>query len=174
MVNPNVLVPQMAAELEKPVSHRDKISRLSRSGLVGMLIAMFTIPVATVLTLWFYMPPVSLYELEAEVRLENLDTAAEFDRRDMNMVVQEPKIIIKNLGQDEWTHIIVEINKRYKIYRSESSIKPGDTLTSGLDFFQTREGIFFPPGKIKVKHVRVYARIPSGSRATYEIDYENE
>lgn len=154
-----------------PVSHRENLAKLSRNGLIAMLIAMFIVPVATVLTLWYYLPPVSIHQLEASVRLENLETAAEFNRLDKSKAVQEPRILVKNLGDEEWTLVTVEINSRYKIWRAESTVEPGETLISGLDFFQTREGIFFPPGKIPVKHVRVYARLPSGSRATYEIDY---
>ena len=136
-----------------------------------MLIAMFVVPIATVLTLWYYLPPVSLYQLKASVDLENLETAAQFNRLDKSMAVKEPRILVKNLGDTEWTHVTVELNSRYKIWRHESTVKPGETLISGLDFFQTREGLFFPPGRIPITKVRVYARLPSGSRATYEVEY---
>lgn len=136
-----------------------------------MLVAMFIVPIGTVLTLWYYLPPVSLYQLEADVKLENLETAEQFDRLNRNMAIQEPRILVTNLGENEWTHVTVELNSRYKIWRHESTVEPGETLISGLDFFQTREGLFFPPGKIPITKVRVYARLPSGSRATYEVEY---
>lgn len=151
-------------------SHRDKTAKLSRSGLVVMLVAMFIVPIATVLTLWYYLPPVSLYELEAEVRFENLETAKEFDRREIDSLVKEPKVVVKNTGKEPWTRLIIELNRRYKIDRTDSPVGPGESIESGLDLFQTREGIFFPPGRIPLRHIRVYARLPSGSRATYELE----
>ena len=154
------------------VPHRDTIAKLSRSGLVVYLIAMFIVPIATVFTLWHYMPPVSLHELDAVIDVENLGTAEQFNRLNKNSMIPEPRILVRNTGKEEWTHLIVELNQRYKIYRTETSIGPGETIISGLDFFQTREGIFFPPGKVALRHVRVYARLPSGSRATYEVEWK--
>ncbi|MEC9094738.1 MAG: hypothetical protein VX438_18660 [Planctomycetota bacterium] len=169
MINPS-------EEDEAHCSHRDTVSKLSRSGLTYYLIAMLIVPIATVLTLWYYLPPVSLHQLNAEILIENLETATQFDRLDKNSPIPEPRILVKNLGSEEWTHLIIELNERYKIYRTEptESVAPGETLISGLDFFQTREGIFFAPGKIRLRHVRVYARLPSGSRATYETQWNAE
>ncbi len=152
------------------LSHRDKTAKLSRSGLVAMLVAMFIVPIATVLNLWYYLPPVSQYQLEAEVQFANLETAKEFVRRVTESLVKEPKVIAKNTGTEPWTRLIIELNHRYKIDRTDSAVAPGESLESGLDLFQTREGLFFPPGRIPLKHIRVYARLPSGSRATYELD----
>lgn len=157
-----------------PRSHRDTVGYLSRKGLVAMLIAMFIIPVATVLTLWYYLPPVSLYALDATVEVVALETAKEFDRRDPNPKVPEPRLVITNTGDQNWTHMIVEINRRYKVYRTDAVVEPGGTIEFGMDFFQTREGVFFAPGRIPLKHVRIYARLPSRARATYEKEYATE
>lgn len=157
-----------------PISHRDQVGQLSRKSFVAMLVAMFIVPIATVLTLWFYLPPVSMYTLDATVTLVGMERAKEFDRREAIPAVPEPRVVVKNIGQDEWTQLIVEVNKRYKVYRTDEVVPAGETIEFGLDYFMTREGLFFPPGQIDVKHVRVYARLPSRSRATYEADFDAE
>lgn len=139
-----------------------------------MLIAMFVIPIATVLTLWYYLPPVSMHTLDAVVTLKGMERAEEYDRRETIPSVPEPRVVVKNNGKDEWTQLIVEVNKRYKVYRTDEVVPAGESIEFGLDYFMTREGLFFPPGQIDVKHVRVYARLPSKSRATFETDFDAE
>jgi len=155
-----------------PISHRDQVGRLSQKAFIAMLVAMFIIPVTTVLTLWYYLPPVSMHKLDATVTFSGMETAEQYDRRDKDAKIPEPLISIKNDGDQQWTHLIVEINKRYKVYRTEEVVDPGQTIDFALDYFMTREGLFFPPGKIKVNHIRVYARLPSRARATYETDID--
>ncbi len=152
------------------MSHRDKVAKLSRNGLVAMLICMFVVPIATVLSLWYYLPPVSIYTLSASIQFSGLSTAKDFDRRDQNSTTPEPLVIIKNTGQEPWTHMIIEINKRYKLSVTEKTVEPGKSIALGLDYFQTREGVFYAPGRIPLQHVRVYARLPTGARATHEMD----
>lgn len=152
---------------------RDQTLHLSRRGLVIMLAIMAVVPVATVLVLWWYLPPVAMHELKAEVRIKNLETAERFNRLDPLSGIPEPLVEVKNVGDTEWTHVIVEINGHYKLFRWDQIVKPGDRLGFGLDLFVTRDGIHFAPGKIPIKRVRVYARLPSGSRATCEFDYRN-
>ena len=156
---------------EKNQSHREGVAKLSRSALTGMLIAMFILPFAAVYTIWYLLPPVSEHQLQADIRIENLETAAQFNRLQRDSLVPEPRMVVTNTGDEEWTQIILEINKRYQVYRKDEKVKPGEQIISGLDYFSYK-GSFFPPGRIPLRHVRVFARVPSGARATCELEFE--
>ena len=148
--------------------------QLSSRGLTRLLIAMCSIPVITIATLFWYMPPVHVGELQASISAEGIPSAKfyETDRGDKNKI-GDAILIINNDSDKDWTHLEIRVNKHYQIYEKEPLLA-GDSRRYRLDRFITRTGAKFDISINPLKFVRIYARRPSGDRATFTTDFDWE
>ncbi len=138
------------------------------------MISMFVV-CSTVLTILFVLnamlPPVYDMELKAEITplgvpMDDYFSTPVKDRPEL----PQPKIRIQNTGDEDWTNILVSINDKYKwspIPDDGGRIPAGESREFYVCRFQVRTGGAFEWDKLKVKSVHVYARLPSGERATY-------
>lgn len=149
--------------------------QLSTTGLTRLLIAMCMVPVITIGTLYWYMPPVFEGELEASVAAEDLPPASFYDthfsKRDK---VGVGVLLLTNDSERDWTHLNIQINKHYQVYDHET-IPAGETRRYRTDRFVSKTGAKFSLRYNPLRSVRVYARRPSGDRATFmtEFDWES-
>ncbi len=152
----------------------DNAPQLSSKGLTGLLLAMSMVPVVTIATLFWYMPPVHEGELEASFTAEGLPPASyyETDRGDKSKI-GDPVLIVHNESDQDWTNLNIQINKHYQIYEKEP-IPARDSRRYRLDRFITRTGAKFDVSLNPLKFVRIYARRPTKDRATFVSDFDWE
>ena len=148
--------------------------QLSANGLTKLLIAMCIVPVVTITTLFWYMPPVHEGQLQASIEAEGLPPGSFYDEH----FSERPKVdagvlILKNDSEQDWTHLNVQINKHYQVYEHEA-IPAGESRRYRLDRFVSRTGAKFDVRYNPLRFVRVYARRPSKDRATYASDFDWE
>ena len=153
----------------------DSAPHLSSSGLTKLLVAMCIVPVVTIATLFWYMPPVHEGKLEAGISAEGLPSAVFYEphiseRDEWN---QEPVLILTNESDQDWTHLNIQINWHYQIYEHEP-IPAGESRRYRLDRFVSRTGAKFDVRYNPLKFVRVYARRPTKDRATFATDFDWE
>ena len=147
---------------------------LSSIGLTRLLVAMCLVPVVTIASLFWYMPPVEEGKLEASVSAEGLPATSfyETDRGDKS-VVKDAVLIVNNDSDQDWTHLNIQINKHYQIYEREP-IPARESRRYRLDRFITRTGAKFDISINPLKFVRIYARRPTKDRATFVTDFDWE
>ena len=80
-------------------------------------------------------------------------------------------LVIRNTGEEEWTNINVRINRDFQVHEHDFPIKPGQERGFYLDRFVTRTGAMLDVRWVQIRHVEIYARLPDGSRATFEQDF---
>jgi hypothetical protein len=143
---------------------------LSRKGLTRLLILMCTIPVVTVLILQLTMPPVKPGYLKAECRLVNVPPPAYYETPlEERIGFPTAAIIIRNTGEESWTHLNIRINNgHYQIYEHGSPLEPGEERSYLLNRFVHRSGAVFDVGVNRPSSVEIYARLPDRSRGTFE------
>ena len=147
---------------------------LSSSGLTKLLIAMCTVPVVTIATLFWYMPPVHEGQLEASIEAEGLPPGSFYDEHFSNRPKVEAGVLILNNDSDQdWTHLNIQINKHYQVYEHEA-IPAGESRRYRLDRFVSRTGAKFDLRYNPLRFVRVYARRPTKDRATFATDFDWE
>lgn len=148
---------------------------LSRKWLITLLAVMCCVPVITIAVLWQILPPVYEHELPAAVRFEGIPSAAyyEIDVKDRDPV-QKAILVLKNEGDEEWTNMIIRINRTYMAYEKDKPLAPGEEQVFDLNRFQTRRAVFFDLKYHRINNIQVYARLPSGARATYDVDYPSD
>ncbi len=160
------------SDVAKPTTRIAASPILSRRWLTILLTAMCTVPIITISVLWIVLPPVYEQELEASVRLEGIPRKEFYDQK----LRDRPKtggglMVVKNEGEKEWTNIIIRINRSYMAYEKDFPLAPGEERVFELDRFQTRTSNRLNLRYYPIRNIEVYARLPSGARATYEVDY---
>jgi len=139
---------------------------LSHRGLTILLGLMCVVPVVTILTLWKIMPPVFEGQLDTRITSTGLPDqdfyAIEYYQRDE---FKGGELVITNLEEVDWTHLNIQINNNYQIYDIEP-IPAKKTRTFKLEKFVSRAGAAFSVRYNELKSARIYARRPSGDRAT--------
>ncbi len=145
---------------------------LTRRGLTTLLALMCFVPVITISWLQLTMPPVRPGELKAEVALQSVPPASYYELpTDQRTPMPLATIIVKNTGDEPWTHINVRINRNYQIYEHNVPLQPGQARGFLLDRFVSRTGSTLNIRAERPKDVEINSRLPDGSRATFEQDF---
>ena len=133
---------------------------------------MCLVPVATILAMWQFLPPVFEGTLEAEVSAEGLPTA-EFYSVDYykRPPFEGGVLLIHNASDQDWTHLNIQVNTHYQIYDIEP-IPARTTVRFNLDRFLSRTGARFSLQYNELRTVRIYARRPTKDRATYFHEFD--
>lgn len=141
--------------------------RLSHKALTITLLGMCLVPVATILALWQYLPPVHEGELEANVYAEGLPPAdfykVEYYKRPP---VEGGVLVLENKSDQDWTHLNIQVNGNYQVYDKETIPAHGERRYE-LNRFLNRSGARFSLQYNELQRVRVYARRPTKDRATF-------
>lgn len=150
-----------------------KSPRLSHRALTSILVLMCLVPVVTIFGLFQFLPPVFEGQLEASVSAEGLPSA-EFYAEEY---YQRPPfkggdLIVKNEGDQDWTHLNIQVNKHYQIYDTDP-IPAGTSKRFQLDRFLSRTGARFSLRYNELKSVRIYARRPTKDRATFYYEFNS-
>lgn len=147
---------------------------LGPRGLSILLIAMCVIPIVTIFQLWRILPPVEEGTLQAAVAAAELPPSEFYELPYEDRTEVPPgKLLVRNLSDQDWTHLNIQINRHYQIYDTVP-IEAGQTREFNLDRFVSRTGAPFKLQYNSLKYVRIYARRPTKDRATFEYDFENE
>jgi hypothetical protein len=146
--------------------------RLSQKTLTMTLIAMALMPVITIGALWTFLPPTYEGELVASVTTEGLPGSEFYDVQ----YYERPEfeggfIVVHNDSEVDWSHLNIQINWWYQTYDIEP-IPAGTEKRFQLSKFVTRFGHNFKLKYNELKSVRIYARRPSGDRATYYQEFK--
>lgn len=145
--------------------------RLSPRGLTILLSAMCLVPVVTIVALFNYLPPVYEGELEASVSAEGLPSANFYETHySERQDVPHGILIVHNDGEQDWTHLNIQINKHYQVYEYRA-IAAGESRRFRTDRFVSRTGAKFDLRYNPLRFVRIYARRPGGDRATFATDF---
>lgn len=137
--------------------------RLSRAWLTASLIAVTLIPVALALTVWLAVPSTPEPQLTASVSLEAVSwPPTAIDARLM------PGVRIGNPTSEPWRNVSVGINNQFYFY-SPDPVEAGSDLTVPLAFFRTSGNQPYRPTVIRIKKLTVFAQLPSGRRAVFEL-----
>lgn len=148
--------------------------RFTHRALTIALIAMCVVPLVLLTVLFIYLPPVYEGELDARVWAEGLPPAEFYEiPYDNRPEVADGELVVVNMGDHDWTHLNIQINRHYQIYEREP-IPAGQTRRFKLSRFITRTGATFELRYNPIKHVRIYARRPTRDRATFETDLDGE
>ena len=141
--------------------------RLSHKALTLALIAMCLVPVATILALWNYLPPVYEGELEANVYAEGLPPE---DFYQVEYYKRPPfkggVLVLQNQSDQDWTHLNIKVNGHYQVYDKEPIPARGERRYE-LNRFLSRSGARFSLQYNELQAVRIYARRPTKDRATF-------
>lgn len=146
--------------------------QLSSTSLTRLLIAMCLLPIITIMTLWYIMPPVAEGQLQCQFTAKDLPDedfyAIEYWKRDEYNLGE---LHVSNLGDQDWTHLNIQVNRAYQIYDREP-IPAGTTKVFELNRFVSRAGARFSLRYNELKSARIYARRPKGDRATYYCEFK--
>lgn len=129
------------------------------------------IPVATILVLWQYLPPVHEGELEANVYAEGLPSAqfyqAEYYERPE---FKGGTLVVENVSDQDWTHLNIRVNGHYQIYDKDPIPAKGERRYD-LSRFLNRSGARFSLQYNELKSVQIYGRRPTRDRATFYTEF---
>ena len=165
----------MAAETEKPGRNIvEQTPKLSPYALSGMLILMCIIPLAAIAFLWAKLPPARVESLEAEIVPVNLLPPEEFEQPFDKRVFPSipPSVIVRNVGDEEWTLVNVRINKWFEYYETHHPIPPSGEIEVQLHRCRGKDGTPFDPLQQPLRQVRIFARLPAGYRATHTEEFD--
>lgn len=141
-------------------------------GLTVLLVMMCFIPIVTIFLLWKNMPAVYEGELEAAVSAKNLPPDSFYEVHFAERSAVEPgQLLVRNLSDQDWTHLNIQINHNYQIY-DIAPILAGETREFELGRFLNRTGARFQLRYNPLLYVRIYARRPTKDRATFEWNFE--
>lgn len=147
--------------------------QLSSAALTRMLIGMCLLPIITIMALWYIMPPVAEGQLKCQFGAKDLPGAdfyaIEYWKRDEYGLGE---LLVSNLGDEDWTHLNIQVNRNYQIYDREP-IPAGTTKVFELNRFISRAGARFSLRYNQLKSARIYARLPEGNRATYYCEFKD-
>lgn len=165
----------MAVESEKSsLNIVENTPKLSPYALSVMLILMCIVPLATIGFLWAKLPPASVESLQAEIIPVNLLPAEVFKQRYDQRLFRgaPPSLIVRNVGDQEWTLVNVRINKWFEYYETHHPIPPGGEIEVQLHRCRGKDGTPFNPLQQPLRQVRIFARLPGGGRATYSQEFD--
>ena len=149
-----------------------KSPQLSSTALTRILIGMCLLPIVTIMTLWYIMPPVAEGQLKCQFASKDLPGrdfyAIDYRNRDEYGLGE---LLVSNVGDEDWTHLNIQVNRAYQIYDREP-IPAGTTKVFELDRFVSRAGARFSLRYNELKSARIYARLPKGDRATYACEFK--
>ncbi len=156
------------------------MATLSPGALRYILAAMCIVPVAIILALFAYMPPVYEGLLEVKITATGLPPAtfyeADYYKRPEQLngqsVADSGTLVVENLSDQDWTHLNIQVNKHYQIIDKEP-IKAHSTRVFDLNRFLNRTGARFSLRYNELSHARIYARRPTRDRATYACEFKN-
>lgn len=146
--------------------------RMSSRTLTILLALMCMVPFVTIMTLWKIMPPVKEGELEVTVTPVAVpDIEYYLVPIEARADVSESSITIRNDSDNDWSHIVVKINKHYDI-KDKGPIPQGSERSYLLNRFISRTGARFDLRQLPLRHVRVFAKqVGKGNRASFDVDY---
>ncbi|QEG20185.1 hypothetical protein MFFC18_00320 [Mariniblastus fucicola] len=150
-----------------------KSPQLSSVALTRLLIGMCLLPVITIMTLWYIMPPVSEGQLNCQFTAKDLPDADFYEIEYWKRSEYElGELIVSNLEDQDWTHLNIQVNSNYQVYDREP-IPAGTSKIYKLDRFVSRAGARFSLQYNPLKSVRIYARRPTHDRATYYCEFKD-
>lgn len=148
-------------------SYQKRSPSLGGRSFLVILVLLCAVPVIAVALIWQNLPPVAEGKLEAHADATGLPNP---DYYQIDYRKRPPhsggELLITNTGSMEWTNINISINTFYQIY-DNVPIPPGETARFELDSFVSRTGARFSLQYNELKSVRVYARLPTKNRATF-------
>lgn len=164
----NPYVDRVAKSPEAKVS-----PRLSHQGLTIMLALMCIVPIVTIAAMWAFLPKVQKGTLHAEFAAEGLPqpTYYDTDYRERDDF-KGGQLVVRNLSDEDWTHLNININRHYQIYDKEP-IPAYSEKRYNIDRFVSRSGARFSLRYNPLLSARIYARLPSKNRATFECEFKD-
>ena len=145
---------------------------LSRRWLTIMLGVMCVIPIVTISVLWQILPPVYEHQLDASVRLEGTPVSEYYELQVRDRpAIKGGIVIVKNESDEAWTNMIIRVNRSFMAYEKDAPLEAGAERQFELSRFQTRTSNRLDLRYHQIKNIEVYARLPSGARATHETDF---
>jgi len=163
------------AETEKPsLNIVENTPKLSPYALSVMLILMCIVPLATIAFLWAKLPPARVESLDAEIIPVNLLPPETFKQPIRQRVIPSvlPSVIVRNVGDEEWTLVNVRVNNWFEFYETHLPIPPGGEIEVPLHHCRGKDGTPFDPMQQPLRQVRVFAKLPAGYRATHSQDFD--
>jgi len=150
---------------------QNKSPQLGGRSFLVILVLLCTLPVTVVALIWQYLPRVEEGKLDARVTAIGLP-AIDYYKIDYRQRSPHSggELLVTNTGTQAWTHLNISINTFYQIYDTVP-IAPGETARFELDRFVSRTGARFSLQYNELKSVRVYARLPTKNRATYNYEF---
>jgi hypothetical protein len=147
--------------------------RLSHRGLTILLTLMCVVPIVTISAMWIFLPKVEEGTLQAEFGSFGLPAPVyyETDYR-QRPEFKGGELIVKNVGDQDWTHLNININGRYQIYDNEP-IPAHSEKRFNIDSFVSRAGARFSLRYNELQSARIYARLPTKNRATFECKFKD-
>jgi hypothetical protein len=147
------------------------MATLSPSTLRWILAAMCITPVAIILALFQYMPPVYEGLLEAKITATGLPPKVYYEEKYYERLGHEGgQLLIENQSDQDWTHLNIQVNKHYQII-DKVPIKARSVKAFDLDRFVNRTGARFSVQYNELASARIYARRPTRDRATYACEF---
>ena len=144
---------------------------LTPTGLTLLLMIMCFVPVVTIFVLWRILPPVLEDQLQAAVSAEEIPGPSFYETRDdLRRAVPPGKLLVQNLTDEDWEMPNIILNTYYQIYDTEP-IKAGQVRAFDLDHFITRTGARFQVRYNPLKTVRIFAKLPSKERASFNYSF---
>lgn len=138
-----------------------------------ILAFMCIVPVAIILALFAYMPPVYEGLLEARITATGLPASPYYEDVYYDRpAIDDGKLVVENLSDQDWTHLNIQVNHHYQII-DKVPIKANSTRVFDLKRFLNRTGARFSVRYNELKYARIYARRPTRDRATYACAFEN-
>ena len=173
----NLPVPNASDAIDAPrESHMDRAPRLTPLSLSVLLLVMCTIPLGTIAWLQVKLPPATISSLEARVTEINSLPDSIYDEPLYDRLLPEigPSLIVENLGSEQWTMVNVRINNWFEFYydRPVDSVELDGKVEVVLHTCRGKDGTPFSPLRQPVRTVRIFARLPSGKRATFEQKFD--
>jgi hypothetical protein len=138
--------------------------RLSPRWLTLSLIAVTLIPVTLAATVWLAVPSTPEPKLGAEVHLEPVA----WPRDGGTDVRLMPGVRVHNPTDQRWTNLSMGINNQFYFY-SPDPLDAGQDFSVPLSFFRTSGNQAYRPTSVRIKKLTVYAQLPSGRRAIFEM-----
>jgi hypothetical protein len=153
-------------------SWQSKSRRLSGPMFMLILVLLCVLPVATIALIWNNLPKTEEGKLKAKVATIGLP-APEYYRT--NFRDREPhtggELLVTNISDQEWTNWSITVNNAYQLF-DKDPIKPGETVSFKLEGFVSRSGARFSLRYNEIKSVMIYARRPTGDRATFYHEFD--
>ncbi len=142
---------------------------LTNRGLTLLLVMMCIGPMLIIAWLWSILPEINEEQLEAKVTAVNFmpDSYFEIPIEERPYPEPGPRVLVQNLGDQEWTLINLIVNGAFQTYETKVPLEPGKSMEFELDLCLSMNGARFNPKLLKVPRVRVFARLPSKVRATH-------